>query len=290
MMRGHPEETRSELARARAMLDGVLDARSGAACTIGVTAENQYPGRVVLHKSVGHAEIIIDNPQARHALTVRMMRDLCDAVTQLVGSEVVTVLLRSSSREAFCSGGHLDDVQRSLWSPDAGRSMSIAMTAVLDTLRTLPMISAAVISGPAIGGGAELATACDFRILSPDAVVHFVQARLGVAPGWGGAARLVDIVGRTKALQILAQARPIRADDALSLGLADLVHDDPAEATSRFLEDFRAIPAASLRAVKQQIIVATAPTADRRCEADIFATVWSGPAHAAALDRLGRRG
>lgn len=251
-------------------------------------AEDPAKGRISLTISGTRAEIVLDHPRARHALTVSMMCDLGEAVARVAEAPLTTLVLRSSTPDAFCSGGHLDDVQRALWSPEAGRTMAMAMGTILDTLRSLPIISVAAIAGPAVGGGAELATACDFRLLSPASSIHFVQARLGVAPGWGGARRLVDIVGRNRALHLLAEARPIPAAQAVALGLADGVDDDPVTAAYRFLEAFDGVPSASLQAVKSQIVAAG--DADRSREAAIFASVWSGPDHAAALHRLSRRG
>ena len=75
---------------------------------------------------------------------------------------------------------------------------------------------------------------------------------------------------------------------AVALGLADEVHDDPVDAANRLLDTFDEVPSSSLRAIKAQIVAADLP--DRDGEAIVFSSVWSGPDHAAALERLGRRG
>ena len=78
-----------------------------------------------------------------------------------------------------------------------------------------------------MGGGAELSTCTDFRIMrnSPSAYIKFVHARIGAAPGWGGTKRLVSIVGRTSALDLLASSRALSAEEALKLKFADLLID-----------------------------------------------------------------
>lgn len=240
-------------------------------------------GTVRLELSGPVARLVIDNPSARNAMSVRMMVELADAVLRLQAWEGAALVFSSEGGPAFCSGGHLGDVRTALGSPEAGRVMSVAMTAVLDALLALPIVSVAAVEGVAMGGGAELLTACDHRVLAAGARVHFVQARLGVAPGWGGARRLIAHVGRPRALRLLTAAVPVSAADALSIGLADaVVPEDAVAGALQWLEPLLGSPAASLRAVKAQ--VAVAPRTDT-AEADAFATVWAGPAHRAALER-----
>ena len=86
--------------------------------------------------------------------------------------------------------------------------------------------------GPAVGGGAELTTTTDFRLCSPGASVSFVQARMGVAPGWGGARRLVELVGRRKALQLLLTSSKLESEEGRELGYFDAVLAE-GEATSQ---------------------------------------------------------
>jgi ethylmalonyl-CoA/methylmalonyl-CoA decarboxylase len=265
------------VAEARSALEGLA---AGAATREG-TVRLDLGGPV--------ARLVIDNPSARNAMTVRMMVELADAVLRLQEWQGAALVFSAEAggtpapRAAFCSGGHLGDVRTALGSPEAGRVMSVAMTAVLDALLALPIVSVAAADGVAMGGGAELLTACDHRVLAAGARVHFVQARLGVAPGWGGARRLIAHVGRPRALRLLTAAEPVSAADALTIGLADaVVPEDAVAGALQWLDPLLGSPAASLRAVKAQ--VAVAPRTDT-AEADAFATVWAGPAHRAALER-----
>mmetsp|Transcript_2724 Transcript_2724/g.4073 ORF Transcript_2724/g.4073 Transcript_2724/m.4073 type:complete len:119 (+) Transcript_2724:58-414(+) len=97
------------------------------------------------------------------------------------------------------------------------------MTNTLNRLKALPLVSVAALENGAIGGGAELATSCDFRILTNKSYVHFVQAQMGVSTGWGGAARLSKIIGPKNALYVLGWGQKIDSKKALEIGLADLV-------------------------------------------------------------------
>ncbi len=244
-------------------------------------------GRVHLTTRGDVAWIRLDHPSVRNALTVGMMLELADAVEALAAFPGWGLVVASQHPGMYCSGGHLDQVQRALLDPALGATMAAAMAVVLDALRDLPMISVAAIEGPAVGGGAELTTACDFRVMRRGASIHFAQARLGVAAGWGGASRLVALAGRRVALGVLARAERIGADEALALGLADRIGDEPADVLAEaFLDGFAGVPAAALRGAKCQVVGATDPDVQVRA----FAALWGGPAHRAALAARGARG
>jgi ethylmalonyl-CoA/methylmalonyl-CoA decarboxylase len=164
----------------------------------------------------------------------------------------------------------------------------MAMGGVLDALLGLPQVSVAAIDGLAVGGGAEISTACDFRVLSSEARLHFIHAQLGVAPGWGGTGRLVAHIGRRSALRVLIGGVPLDAMQALSVGLADQVVDEDAPAAAReWLGALGSLSPSAIRAIKRQVIAGAALRARGLAEeAEAFASVWGGPDHLAALARL----
>jgi enoyl-CoA hydratase/carnithine racemase len=166
--------------------------------------------------------------------------------------------------------------------------MARAMSAVLDALLDLPFVSVAAIDGLAVGGGAELVTACDYRVGGADGAIHFVHGELGVAPGWGGTQRLVNLVGRRHALRILTGARLLRMGEAERFGLVDLRADGSiVDAALSWLEPVRRLPQPAVAALKQQV-VAAARGEGAEVQAERFAEVWRGPAHEQALARLAR--
>jgi ethylmalonyl-CoA/methylmalonyl-CoA decarboxylase len=170
------------------------------------------------------AVLEIHSPSARNALSGRMMAQLADVVTLLeepeVHGELNAVVLRGTGGW-FCAGADLRVAQTELTSREAGAAMGELMIDTLTRFRRLPLVSVACIEGGAYGGGAELATACDFRILEAKAVIQFVQVRMGVSPAWGGGARLYKIVGRQDALRLLCTAEKLSAQRALEMKLAD---------------------------------------------------------------------
>lgn len=221
----------------------------------------------------------IDNPRARGALSVRMMRQLGEIVRDLRTDEDLGLIVITGTPGSFCSGGHLGQVRAGLIEPTAGRRMCTAMTRVLDALAGLPQVVVAAVDGPALGGGAELLTAADQRVFSPDARVGFVHARLGVTPGWGGAARLVRWVGPSTALRWLGTAG-IREPTQLG-AFADAVGPLPSTLDT-FLAPQRALEPGALRAVKAAVL-GECPVTRTGMEARVFGSVWGGPLHRARL-------
>jgi len=220
------------------------------------------------------AVLTLDAPGTRNALSTQMMVDLATHVQQLSATESTGLLLRSVG-PAFCAGGNLNQVRAGLADEDRGLRMSEAMTTVLDTLFDLPLPSIAVVDGPAVGGGLELASACDFRVASPRARFDPAQIRLGVATGWGGAGRLVRSLGRRATLRLFLDGAPVDAVSAQALGLVDALDDDPEALAHRWLATWSRSGVAA-RALKAQVV-------DPQRASEIFATVWGGPLHRARM-------
>ena len=165
----------------------------------------------------------------------------------------------------------------------------------------------AVVNGPVLGGGAELATATDFRVvhrgegdaLRSDAFLAFVHAKVGVSPGWGGLGRLCSIIGRGNALRLLGTSARCYPSDMIRIGLADAVYTcstdtDPdtaaREAGIRFLEPFvHAQPnVGSVAAMKIAVSAACdrdlfEESAGAAAEAEAFGSRWGGPDNLEAL-------
>ena len=141
--------------------------------------------------------------------------------------------------------------------------MSQLMTSTLNKLRSLPLLSISAIDGNAVGGGAEVCTAADWRVMGAKARVQFVQTRMGASTGWGGAARLSEIVGnRSTALSLLLHQPSIDANAAVACRLADAVaaEGEPAaaEAERLLLKAFEcAATPNAIKAIKTAVAAAT---------------------------------
>ena len=250
-----------------------------------VCAKTAAVGRAELVFSERVATLTLRNPTRKNALSPPMMADLHDAVVALrAWDEGAAVILRGEAPGGFCAGADLGAARDTLSSPEAGRLMSELMSTTLDEFRNLPMLTVCAVDGHAVGGGAELCTASDWRCFGADAKLRFVQAKMGVSPGWGGGSRLAAIVGRAEALRLLAHAPTLDAEDARALGLSDASAapgETAAQGALRLLIEPALDVAAShdaIRACKRSVSAETIAA-----ETDAFASVWGSSANREAV-------
>ena len=237
---------------------------------------NQAPsGSVELEIAGDRATLTLRHAAKRNAMSGSMMIDLEHCVTRLESWPGSLLVVRGESGH-FCSGADLRLVRGALAGEDGGKEMCAWMTRLLNTIYTAPYVSVAVIQGAAIGGGAELATATDFRLLESNSRFQFVQVKRGLSPGWGGAARLVSLVGRTRALRLLTSALPVEAEEALQWGLIDGVFEKGAAVTA--IEDFvapmLAHSASAIRANKAAVVCGLREGLSSAGEAEVFSAAW----------------
>ncbi|NWZ31398.1 ECHD1 decarboxylase, partial [Asarcornis scutulata] len=234
--------------------------------------------------------LTVNNPQLMNAFTGTMMLELQEKVAELENWKDGKGLIICGAGNTFCSGSDLNTVKAI---PNSQASSDTKMNfACKILLRRLPLISVALIQGKAIGGGAELTTACDFRLMTPGSEIRFVHKHMGLVPGWGGGARLVRIVGSGAALRLLSGALKVDPERALHLGLSEETLLSPEESGSleearAWLSQYTEGPASVIQAAKQVVTAGRElPLEDAlRTEKDIFGTVWGGPANLQALVR-----
>ena len=243
------------------------------------------PGEIHLRVDDRVAIVQIDHPTARNALSPRMMVQLADIVATLAGSDLAAVVIHGHG--AFCAGGDLRAVEEHLLAPGVAAEMQAFMAATCDALHALPPVILAAVEGPALGGGAELLTACDLVFAAPPARIGFIQAAMGVSPGFGGARRLLARVGSARALDLLTRARPLTAEEALRIGLIDEIVPDPATRALERAREIASLPPLAFAAVKPLLRGLSA--GDPSVEAATFACLWGAPEHVAALARFRRR-
>jgi ethylmalonyl-CoA/methylmalonyl-CoA decarboxylase len=226
------------------------------------------------------ATLVLDNPESRNALTGAMIEQLSEHLDVLQDwDEGLGLILRGQGSLAFCAGADLSYVRSHRHDPETGERMCRHMQELTQRLRALPLVSVAAIEGGAWGGGAELTTCTDFRVIAADARVHFVHARLGLSPGWGGGTRLVGLVGRRRALHLLAGSQPANAQQALAWGLVDEVCSPGSAERSarRLLQPYLELKPDSVRAAKiligaaDELPVREALLRERR----LFTELWS---------------
>ncbi len=234
-------------------------------------------GRVRVEGGGGVCEVVLDHPERRNALTPHMMVDLAD-----VDLDGVRCVLIRGEAGTFCSGGDLGAVRDSMARPGLGRVLGEFMTRAVDRLATLPMVG--VLEGHALGGGAELLAACDYVVAARGAEIGFVQAALGVSPGFGGGGHLVRRVGPGRALALLMAAERMPSVRALELGLVDEIHDDPLPRARALAQRIAALPPAAVAGARE-VVRAWTTGNGRATELDVFDRLWGGADHRTALSR-----
>lgn len=174
-------------------------------------------------------EIVLSNRLKRNSISASMFIDLAHIVDDMYANDkdLMALVLRGRGN-FFCSGLDLNLAKQCLNTPEKGLLMQSFMTDALNRIRNASAVSVCVLNGPAIGGGSELITATDFRLMvqpvdeeEDPMYIQAVHARIGAAPGWGGATRLHDIVGRKMAIKLLCSSHKLTSREALTAGLID---------------------------------------------------------------------
>lgn len=215
---------------------------------------------ITLAVAGGIAVATLDRPPV-NAIDDAWVARLDAIVAEAEARDDVRVLWIRSAVRAFCAGADLA-LMRERFASDAGRAKMVeltrAMQKVFARIERSPRVSIAEIGGPALGGGLELALACDLRIVADGAKLGLPEARLGLLPGAGGTQRLTRICGDAAARQLILGAEVIDGARAAALGLAhQCVPRAELEAAARAqAERIAAVPAAALAACKRCITAA----------------------------------
>lgn len=241
------------------------------------------PGdQIRVESNAGVVVITIDRPHARNAIGVAAMDQLEAALDEIEGSNASVAVLTGAGDRAFVSGGDLKDLDN-VRSLEGAEHMARRMRGVLDRVIRLPMPVIAALNGHALGGGAEVAVAADLRVAADDIRIGFTQSSLGIMPAWGGAERLTDLVGRSRALLLLCAGETVSAEEALAIGLLDRVVPRAGfEAAWRGLAAaFAALPSAVPRSIKGVVSSVSPGTHPATAAASVraFAELWTAPKH-----------
>jgi enoyl-CoA hydratase/carnithine racemase len=172
------------------------------------------------------AHVIFDQPNSRaNTLTTTVWNDLSAAI-DIVGqrTDVRGAILSSAKDGIFVAGADLKELYGMMSGPEnAVRELLGLGLRVLESLESLPIPTVAVIDGAALGGGMEVALACEYRIVGshPKCKMGLPEVKLGLIPGWGGTQRLPRIVGIPASVEMLISGRAFSALESFAVGLAD---------------------------------------------------------------------
>jgi enoyl-CoA hydratase len=181
---------------------------------------------VLFEKEGSIGVITINRPDVRNALNRAVFQELQQALSKVRSDDDVRVVIVTGAGDAFVAGADVGELLN--LESISGWFESRLHQSVLDDLERLGKPSIAVINGPALGGGLELAMACTIRIASEKAKVGLPELSLGILPGFGGTQRLMRIVGYAKAAELVLTAAIMGAEEAYRIGLVNRVvaHDE----------------------------------------------------------------
>ncbi len=167
------------------------------------------------------ALLTFDRPEALNSVNGAMLDDLERAVARLEADEGSRVVVLTGAGRAFVGGG--DIAHMGALTPDEGERFVYRGQGLLRRLERLRQVSIAAVNGWALGGGLEIAVACDLRIAADTAELGVPEVSVGLIPGWGGTQRLVRLLGRGIAKDLVFTGRRVPAAEALALGLVNRV-------------------------------------------------------------------
>jgi ethylmalonyl-CoA/methylmalonyl-CoA decarboxylase len=264
-------------------------------------AKGNGEGEVKLDHRGKVLEIVVMNKRKRNALSGTMMFQLAHVVEEVhrivkTDNNVIGLAIRGEGLDTFCSGADLEFAGKILNKSERGVLMAKFMTDALNSIRQSGLISVCCLNGTVVGGGAELATVGDFRIMADrkDYFIQFVHAKIGAAPGWGGAQRLANIVGRKEAIKLACSAKRISAQDAIDIGFVDELEsiNEEQEWVSVIDEFFRPFSELqyplSTRAIKRAISGTEylPPNEASELEIESFRSRWYSQDHKAVMDKV----
>lgn len=245
-----------------------------------------------VREASGVLEVVIDRPEKRNALSRPLLAELKAVFAAYAKRDSLQVaVLTGAGDKSFAAGGDLRELA-SVHTPEETRHMAENGRDALDAIRSFPVPVVAVLNGDALGGGAELAVACDFRVAASHAQIGFIQGKLNISTAWGGGSDLMRLVGPTPGLRLLASAQRLSAEEALRAGVVDAVAapGEPLQcALERFIAPLRAQVPQVLRAFKALAMASRrgAPPGELRAlETRHLVETWVHPDHRHAADRI----
>lgn len=236
--------------------------------------------------------VTIERPEKRNALSRAVLAELAAAFTDGARDESLKAAVVTGAGDiSFAAGGDLRDLEQVRTLKDAA-AMAEGAKQAFETIRRFPVPVVAALNGDALGGGAELAVACDFRVFAHHARIGFVQGRLNISTAWGGGVDLMRLVGPAVGLRLLSMGKMIAGPEAMKIGLGDAT-GSLGQMLEDLLQDFlaplKAQAPQALRAFKAVAMAARfgAPRPDMlRLETETFSKTWVHDDHWRAAEGL----
>ncbi|WP_391558294.1 enoyl-CoA hydratase/isomerase family protein [Robertmurraya sp.] len=208
----------------------------------------------IIELEEGFLQFVIKRHERRNAVNFEVMDGLQTAIDTVKKSNHLGLVITGEGDKAFCSGGDLS-VFHKLKTEQEAYAMLSRMAKILFELFMLPKPTIALLNGIAIGGGCEIAAACDFRFAHSSVKAGFVQGNLAITTGWGGGSMLFERISSSQALSMLMKAKIYEAPELKEMGFVDFMYEGShSEGLRAGLETMSSIENDVLQAYKQIVL------------------------------------
>lgn len=182
-------------------------------------------GAAVVVEEHGRAAVVrFNRPAQRNPLSAPTLDQLDEIVSALAASASLSAIIFTGADGVFVSGADIRELQT--LAPADAADFSRRGQRLMQKIADAPQLTVAAVDGHCMGGGLDLALACDLRVASPRSTFAHPGSRLGIITGWGGTQRLPRLVGQSRTLEMFLTAARLSAADALEIGLVSQLDDD----------------------------------------------------------------
>ena len=222
--------------------------------------------QIALRVDGNRAAVTFHTEGGINVMSLSVLERLGEVVEALGRRDEVRLCVLKAAGKVFIAGANIKEMAG--FTPEDGKHLSTRGNEVMNTLEALPLVTVAAINGAALGGGCEIALACDFRIAVSSAKLGLPETNLGLIPGWGGIGRMARLLGPTAVKRLVFGGVPVSAEEAVGCGLVDQVVASP-EALDQAVETlFKGLVRGGPRAIglaKRVLLGGDEPEAFREC-------------------------
>lgn len=246
---------------------------------------------VEVTQSDGVLHVRINRPEKRNALSMATLDAIAAAFDSAVSdTDLRVAVLTGTGDKSFAAGGDLSELAL-VKGEQAAVAMAEHAKMALNSVRNFPLPVVAALNGDALGGGAELAVACDMRVAAHHAHIGYIHGKLGITSAWGGGVDLMRLIGTAAALQMMTRMEILDPERATALGLYNVVAEDGvplAQTLDSFIAPMRGQSPHVMRAFKAMALHLRQNDRDAmdQLETHNFGIAWAHPDHDRAVDRL----
>ncbi|MGI9105841.1 MAG: enoyl-CoA hydratase/isomerase family protein [Pyrinomonadaceae bacterium] len=174
----------------------------------------------------------LNRPSERNSLSLAILEELNTIISACAKRSEISAIIFTGTGDAFASGANIRELCS--LTPETAGEFARRGQRLMQKIADAPQRTIAAVNGYCMGGGLDLALACDLRCASSAAVFAHPGARLGIITGWGGTQRLSRLVGQTRALEIFVTARRVMSAEAYEIGLVNRIGDPVLECALNF--------------------------------------------------------